>query len=274
MSVVPAATGKVFPPIVIEPAAVAVAAVKTVTVPQTSTVVVALAVIVPLVMLALAFRVALRQTSALAESRFEFVSCVPVSRTKDFRPRQIVAQQRSPCVAARGGRAVPAKPGNWRGQLYEAAPTLAATNHHPRKSPNSARRRHRLGGCPGIKERFDQTGDNAVAVEHGLRRTGAIITGAAGIMVAVFGGFAVGDLPTFQQMGFGLAVSVILDATIVRCVLVPSTMELLGDRNWYLPRWLEWLPRVDIEGRDEADSAASTVRAPGYTLAARAEGGD
>ncbi len=107
-----------------------------------------------------------------------------------------------------------------------------------------------------MKERYDQTGNNAVAVEHGLRRTGAIITGAAGIMVAVFGGFAVGDLATFQQMGFGLAVSVILDATVVRCVLVPATMELLGDRNWYFPRWLEWLPRVDIEGSHQAEPAA------------------
>ena len=67
-------------------------------------------------------------------------------------------------------------------------------------------------------------------------------------MVAVFGGFAMGDLVMFQQMGFGLAVAVILDATIVRSVLVPASMELLGDWNWYFPSWLEWLPRIQIEG--------------------------
>ena len=81
----------------------------------------------------------------------------------------------------------------------------------------------------------------------GLSSTGAIITGAALIMVAVFGGFAAGDLVMFQQMGFALAVAVILDATIVRSVLVPATMALLGDRNWYLPRWLQWLPTVRID---------------------------
>jgi RND superfamily putative drug exporter len=88
-------------------------------------------------------------------------------------------------------------------------------------------------------------------VAFGLGSTGAIITGAALIMVAVFGGFAAGDLVMFQQMGFGLAVAIILDATIVRSVLVPATMKLLGDRNWYLPKWLEWLPEIHIEGRPE-----------------------
>jgi RND superfamily putative drug exporter len=98
-----------------------------------------------------------------------------------------------------------------------------------------------------IKERYDETGDNKGAVEFGLRSTGSIITGAALIMVAVFGGFALGDLAMFQQMGFGLAVAVILDATVVRTVLVPASMELLGDWNWYFPRWLEWLPEIHIE---------------------------
>jgi putative drug exporter of the RND superfamily len=66
--------------------------------------------------------------------------------------------------------------------------------------------------------------------------------------LAVFGGFAVGPLVGLQQMGFGLAVAVALDATIVRCVLVPATMKLLGNLNWYLPTWLEWLPKVTVEG--------------------------
>ncbi len=102
-----------------------------------------------------------------------------------------------------------------------------------------------------IKERYDVTGDNDESVAFGLGSTGAIITGAALIMVAVFGGFAAGDLVMFQQMGFGLAVAVILDATIVRSVLVPATMTLLGDRNWYFPRWLRWLPEIHIEGRPD-----------------------
>jgi len=102
-----------------------------------------------------------------------------------------------------------------------------------------------------IKERYDMTGDNPGSVAFGLASTGAIITGAALIMVAVFGGFAAGDLVMFQQMGFGLAVAVILDATIVRSILVPAAMKLLGDKNWYLPSWLSWLPQIHIEGRPE-----------------------
>jgi RND superfamily putative drug exporter len=81
-----------------------------------------------------------------------------------------------------------------------------------------------------------------------LQATGKIITGAALIMVAVFAGFASGQLVMFQQMGFGLAVAVLIDATIVRSVLVPASMALLGDRNWYLPRWLRWLPDLRVEG--------------------------
>ncbi len=99
-----------------------------------------------------------------------------------------------------------------------------------------------------IRERFDQTGDNAESVAYGLRTTGKLITGAAAIMVAVFAGFAGGPLVGLQQMGFGLAVAVALDATIVRTALVPATMKLLGARNWYLPRWLHWLPEIHIEG--------------------------
>jgi RND superfamily putative drug exporter len=101
-----------------------------------------------------------------------------------------------------------------------------------------------------IKERYDETGDNAASVAYGLRKTASIITGAALIMVAVFGGMASGDLVTFQQVGFGLAVAIILDATIIRMVLVPASMELLGDWNWYFPTWLEWLPKIQIEGAE------------------------
>ena len=96
-----------------------------------------------------------------------------------------------------------------------------------------------------IKERYDETGNNSESVAYGLRATGRIITGAALIMVAVFGGFALGDLVPMQQMGFGLAVAIIIDATVVRMVLVPASMELLGDWNWYFPSWLRWLPKIN-----------------------------
>jgi uncharacterized membrane protein YdfJ with MMPL/SSD domain len=99
-----------------------------------------------------------------------------------------------------------------------------------------------------IRERFRLTGDNSDAVVHGVASTGRIITGAALIIIAVFSGFARGDLVMFQQMGFGVAVALLLDATLVRLVLVPSAMELLGERNWYLPSWLRWLPDVQVEG--------------------------
>jgi RND superfamily putative drug exporter len=99
-----------------------------------------------------------------------------------------------------------------------------------------------------IKERFDETGDNTLAVAHGMRSTSGLITGAALIMVTVFSGFAMGQLGPMQQMGFGMAVAVILDATIIRCVLVPASMQLLGSRNWYLPNWMAWLPEISLEG--------------------------
>jgi putative drug exporter of the RND superfamily len=103
-----------------------------------------------------------------------------------------------------------------------------------------------------IKEHYDQTGDNSESVAYGLRTTGGLITGAAAIMVAVFGGFAAGELPMLQQMGFGLAAAVLIDATLVRSVLVPASMKLLGNRNWYLPKWLRWLPDMAVEGRVHA----------------------
>ncbi|MCE3246182.1 MAG: hypothetical protein K0R41_7 [Geminicoccaceae bacterium] len=105
-----------------------------------------------------------------------------------------------------------------------------------------------------IRERYRQTGDNTDAVAHGVGSTGRIITGAALIIIAVFLGFARGDLVMFQQMGFGVAVALLLDATVVRLVLVPAAMELLGERNWYLPSWLGWLPDVHVEGSTAASA--------------------
>jgi RND superfamily putative drug exporter len=115
-----------------------------------------------------------------------------------------------------------------------------------------------------IRERYDLTGDNTESVAYGVRTTAGLITGAALIMVAVFGGFAAGDMVMFQQMGFGLAVAVLIDATLVRTVLVPASMKLLGDRNWYLPKWLEWLPKVSVEGpaADHAVPPAAEARQP------------
>jgi uncharacterized membrane protein YdfJ with MMPL/SSD domain len=98
-----------------------------------------------------------------------------------------------------------------------------------------------------IKERYDATGSTNDAVIHGVSSTARLITGAALIIVAVFGGFAMGDLVMFQQMGFGVAVALLIDATIIRSVLLPAAMRLLGRWNWYLPSWLEWLPRIQIE---------------------------
>ena len=106
-----------------------------------------------------------------------------------------------------------------------------------------------------IKERYDLTGLATESVAFGLRRTASIITGAALIMVAVFGGFALGDIAFFQSMGFGLGAAVLIDATIVRSLLVPSVLRILGDRAWYLPKWLEWIPNISIEGRSPVDKS-------------------
>lgn len=108
-----------------------------------------------------------------------------------------------------------------------------------------------------IRERYDQSGNNEEAVAFGLRSTAGIITGAALIMVAVFSGFALGDQVDFQQLGFGLGIAILVDATVIRSVLVPSTMKLLGSKNWYLPKFLEWLPDVRVEAHDPAPAARS-----------------
>ena len=101
-----------------------------------------------------------------------------------------------------------------------------------------------------IRERYDQTRNNTEAVAYGLRSTAGLITGAALIMVAVFGAFASGKTTINQQVGFGLAVAVLLDATLARSILVPATMEMLGSRNWYLPSWLSWLPDLRVEPQE------------------------
>jgi len=104
-----------------------------------------------------------------------------------------------------------------------------------------------------IKEEYDRHGDNATAVADGLSHTARVITAAAAIMVCVFGSFMFGDGRVIKEFGLGLAFAVFIDATVVRMILVPATMELLGDANWWLPRWLDRiLPNISIEG-DPAD---------------------
>ena len=106
-----------------------------------------------------------------------------------------------------------------------------------------------------IRERYTSTGDTTQAIVFGVGSTARLITGAALIIIVVFAGFAAGELVSFQQMGFGVAVALLIDATIVRLVVIPAAMQLLGERNWYLPSWLEWLPHVEIE--DPALSAGA-----------------
>jgi putative drug exporter of the RND superfamily len=115
-----------------------------------------------------------------------------------------------------------------------------------------------------IREEYLRTGDNASSVAHGMARTGRVITAAAAIMVTVFGAFMLGDMVLMKVIGLGMATAILVDATIVRMVLVPSTMELLGDRNWWLPRWLDrFIPTVDLEGpAGDAPAARPTVVHP------------
>jgi putative drug exporter of the RND superfamily len=110
-----------------------------------------------------------------------------------------------------------------------------------------------------IRERFSQTGDNRHAISFGVGSTGRLITGAALIIIAVFWGFAMGDLVMFQQMGFGVAVALLLDATLIRSVVVPATMALIGRWNWYLPSWLRWLPDVHVEGEEPRREPATAA---------------
>ncbi len=108
-----------------------------------------------------------------------------------------------------------------------------------------------------IREEYNRTGDNARAVADGLASTARVITAAAAIMVFVFGSFLLETDRIIKLFGFGLASAIALDATIVRMLLVPATMELLGDRNWWLPKWLDRiLPNIDVEGSDRTHDGA------------------
>ena len=114
-----------------------------------------------------------------------------------------------------------------------------------------------------VKEEYDRTGDNATAVADGLASTARVITAAAAIMVFVFGSFLLETDRIIKLFGSGLAIAILLDATIVRLLLVPATMELLGDRNWWLPGWLDrLLPKLDVEGANEEPPAPNSPPDP------------
>ncbi len=100
-----------------------------------------------------------------------------------------------------------------------------------------------------VREEYLVTGDNDRSVIHGIASTARVITSAALIMISVFSGFVLGDDPVIKMFGLGLAVAIFVDATIVRMILVPAAMKLMGDANWWFPDWLDrLLPRIDIEG--------------------------
>jgi RND superfamily putative drug exporter len=110
-----------------------------------------------------------------------------------------------------------------------------------------------------IREEWLRTGDSHTSVADGLAATARVITAAALIMVFVFGSFLLETDRTVKLFGIGLATAVLLDATVVRMLLVPATMELLGDRNWWLPRWLgRILPRIDVEGHGSGEGEPAT----------------
>jgi RND superfamily putative drug exporter len=103
-----------------------------------------------------------------------------------------------------------------------------------------------------VREAYDRGLSNEKAVEHGITTSAGVVTSAAVVMVATFSVFAVLPLIDMKEMGIGLAAAVLIDATLIRAVLLPATMKLLGDRNWYLPSWLEWLPRLEGEAAPAA----------------------
>ena len=102
-----------------------------------------------------------------------------------------------------------------------------------------------------VREEYLRTGDNDASVLHGIAITARVITSAALIMISVFLGFVLGEDPVTKMMGLGLATAIFVDATVVRMVLVPAAMKLMGDRNWWLPGWLDRrLPHIGIDGEE------------------------
>jgi uncharacterized membrane protein YdfJ with MMPL/SSD domain len=112
-----------------------------------------------------------------------------------------------------------------------------------------------------IRETFDRGASMDEAVAHGIKSSAGVVTSAAIVMVAVFSIFGTLSILFFKQFGVGLATAILLDATIVRAVLLPATMKLLGDWNWYLPRWLKWLPRPERNGSETPPAVRPTPAA-------------
>ena len=112
-----------------------------------------------------------------------------------------------------------------------------------------------------VREAFDRGMTTEDAVEHGITTTAGVVSSAALVMVGVFAVFALMPILDMKEMGIGLAAAVLIDATIVRAVLLPATMKLLGEANWYLPRWLEWLPRLEHEASPPAERAPDAAPA-------------
>ena len=108
-----------------------------------------------------------------------------------------------------------------------------------------------------VKEAYDAGSSNEESVWLGINATAALITSAAIVMVLVFAAFATSRIMFFQQIGVGLGVAILIDATVIRAILLPASMKLLGDWNWYMPKWLEWLPRVSAEGEREVADVAT-----------------
>jgi RND superfamily putative drug exporter len=102
-----------------------------------------------------------------------------------------------------------------------------------------------------VREAFDRGMKTEDAVAHGIVTTAGVVTSAAIVMVGAFGVFALLPIIDMKELGIGLAAAVLIDATVVRAVLLPATMKLLGDWNWYLPKWLQWLPRLEHEASVE-----------------------
>jgi putative drug exporter of the RND superfamily len=106
-----------------------------------------------------------------------------------------------------------------------------------------------------IREAYDRGMNTEEAVAHGIKTTAGVVTSAAIVMVGVFAIFGTLQAMIFKQFGVGLAAAILIDATIVRAILLPATMKLLGDWNWYLPKWLEWLPHFEHGGSVETEKA-------------------
>jgi uncharacterized membrane protein YdfJ with MMPL/SSD domain len=110
-----------------------------------------------------------------------------------------------------------------------------------------------------IREAVGRGMSTEQAVEHGILASAGVVTGAATVMVAVFSVFVMLPLLDLKEMGAGLAAAILIDATLVRAVLLPATMKLLGDKNWYLPGWLEWLPSLEHDRPERKATSAPAL---------------